>query len=91
MSSKGRAKDRIVTPASPDIARFLSGSILRQPSSVELGWKNFAVERRTIVPSEFPELAMDRHFLILWEGHVAEGETASRGGRFSAYKKYPDT
>jgi AraC family transcriptional regulator len=91
MSSKARAKDRIVTQASLDITRFLAGSILRQPSSVELGWKNFAIERRTIVPSEFSELALDKHFLILWEGHVAEGETAFRGGRFSAYKKYPDT
>jgi AraC family transcriptional regulator len=83
--------DRILTQVSPDIARFLTGSILRQPSSVELGWRNLAVERRTIVPSEYPELILERHFLLLWEGHVAEGEVASRGGRFSPYKKYPDT
>lgn len=70
MSSKSRAKDRIVTRASLDISRFLRGSILWQPSSVELGWKNLAVEQRTIVPSEFSKLTLDKHFLILWEGHV---------------------
>jgi AraC family transcriptional regulator len=94
MSDKVRlsdAKDRIIAKASPEIARFLAGSVLRRPSSVELGWKNLALERRTILPSDFPELVLNAHFLILWEGHIAEGETASGGGQFATYKKYPGT
>ena len=75
----------------PEISAFLGGSILRQPSSVELEWNNFAVERRTCLPFEEPELVLQHHFLILWDVHVAEGETAYRGGRFSRYKKYPNT
>jgi AraC family transcriptional regulator len=43
------------------------------------------------MPSELPELVLERHFLILWEAHVAEGEAAYPGGRFSPYKKYPNT
>jgi AraC family transcriptional regulator len=31
------------------------------------------------------------HILILWDVHVAEGESAYRRGRFSPYKKYPNT
>lgn len=85
------ADERVSGKASLEINQFLDGSILRQPSSVELGWKNVAVERRTIVPSDLPELLMKQHFLLLWESHVAEGETAYRSGRFSAYKKFPNT
>jgi AraC family transcriptional regulator len=76
---------------STEIAALLGNSILRRPSSVELGWKNFAVERRATLPSEKPEVKLQHHFLILWDVRVAEGETAFRGGRFSPYKKFPNT
>jgi hypothetical protein len=69
----------------------LTKSTLRRPSSVELGWKNFAVERRTTMPAEKPERTLDHHFLILWDAHVAEGEIAERSGRFAPYKKLPNT
>jgi AraC family transcriptional regulator len=76
---------------SKEINGFLGDSVLRQPSSVELEWSNFAVERRTSLPYEEPERILHHHFLILWDVHVAEGETAYRSGRFSPYKKYPNT
>ena len=76
---------------STEIGALLRGSTLSRPSSVELGWKNFAIERRTSLPSEKPELRLQHHFLILWVVHVAEGEMAYRGGRFSPYKKPPNT
>ena len=76
---------------STEINAFLGDSVLRQPSSVELEWNNFAVERRTSLPYEEPELILQHHFLILWDVHVAEGESAYRRGRFSPYKKYPNT
>ena len=63
------------------IGALLTRSALRRPSSVELGWKNFAVERRTTMPVEKPERILDHHFLILWDAHVAEGEIAERSGR----------
>ena len=86
-----KPENRIVGETSSSIGDFLSGSILRQPSSVELGWRNFVVERRTILPSELPELVLEQHFLILWDAHVAEGERAYKGGRFSPYRKHPGT
>jgi AraC family transcriptional regulator len=76
---------------STEISAFLNGSVLRQPSSVELEWNNFAIERRTSLPCEIPELILQHHFLILFDVHVAEGETADRSGRFFPYKKYPNS
>lgn len=83
--------DAIVERESVEIRALLNDSILLRPSSVELGWKSFAIERRSIVPGEKSELNVQHHFLILWDGHVAEGESAYRGGRFAPYKKYPNT
>src|SRR5215469_15147498 len=83
-------EERIVKRESTEIRALLNHSILRRPSSVELGWKNFAIERRTILPSEKPELSIRHYFLVLWNEHVAEGETYCNG-RFSSYKKYPKT
>jgi hypothetical protein len=74
-----------------EIRALLNDSTLLRPSSVELGWKSFAIERRLILPGEKSELNVQHHFLILWDGHVAEGESAYRGGRFAPYKKYPNT
>jgi len=76
---------------STEIITFLGHSTLRQPSSIELGWKNFAIERRTTLPCEKPGVELQNHFLILWDGRVAEGEIAYRDGRFSPYRKYPNT
>jgi hypothetical protein len=50
---------------STEINAFLGDSVLRQPSSVELEWNNFAVERRTSLPYEEPERILQHHFLIL--------------------------
>ena len=83
--------DSTVKRQSAEISGLLGYSALRRPSSVDLGWKNFAVERRTMLPSEKPEAKLQYHFLILWDVRVAEGENAYRGGRFAPYKKYPDT
>ena len=83
--------DLITRRESAEISALLNHSVLARPSSVELGWRNFAIERRTSLPGEKPELTLQHHFLILWDIHVAEGEIAYRGGRFSAYKKYPST
>src|SRR5215468_5140834 len=76
---------------STEISTFLGHSTLRRPSSIELGWKNFAIERRTTLPCEKPGVELENHFLILWDVRVAEGEIAHRNGRFSPYKKYPNT
>src|SRR5260370_39634593 len=64
---------------------------LGRPSSVDLGWKKFAIERRTILAGEKPEVKVQHHFLILGDVRVAEGERAYHIGRFSPYKKYPNT
>lgn len=76
---------------SAEISALLGPSALRRPSSVELGWKNFAIERRVTLPSEKPESTLQHHFLILWDVRAAEGEMAFRSGRFAPYKKYPNT
>ena len=76
---------------STEISTFLGHSTLRRPSSIELGWKNFAIERRTTLPFEKPGVELQNHFLVLWDVRVAEGEIAYPGGRFSPYKKYPNT
>src|SRR5215471_7983767 len=76
---------------STEISTFLGHSTLRRPSSIELGWKNFAIERRTTLPYEKHEVELQDHFLILWDVQIAEGEIAYSNGRFSPYKKYPNT
>jgi len=76
---------------STEISTFLGHSTLRRPSSIEIGWKHFAIERRTTLPCEKPRVELQNHFLILWDVRVAEGEIAYRNGRFSPYKKYPNT
>ena len=83
--------DRKARLESTGISSFLGHSTLSRPSSVELGWKNFVVERRTTLPCEKPGVELQNHFLILWDVHIAEGEIAYRGGRFSPYRKYPNT
>jgi hypothetical protein len=60
------------------ISNLLGRSRLRRPSSVDLGWKNFAVERRTILSCEKLEVKLQHHFLILCDVRVAKGESAYR-------------
>jgi len=73
--------DLITRRESSEISTFLGHSTLRRPSSTELGWKNFAIERRTTLPCEKPRVELENHFLILWDVRVAEGEIAYRDGR----------
>jgi AraC family transcriptional regulator len=80
-----------VTDESPQIRALLAHSTLRRPSSVELGWSDFVIESRTILPSEKPEVSLTHHFVVLWDGLCAQGETAVRGGRFAPFRKYPKT
>jgi len=70
---------------------LLGPSTLVRPSSVELGWSGLAVERRTIHPGEKPALAIDHHFLLLWDARAAEGEIETRAGSFVHYRKLPGT
>jgi hypothetical protein len=44
-----------------------------------------------MLPAEKSEVKLQHHFLILWNARVAERESAYRSGRFSPYKKYPNT
>jgi len=76
---------------STEISDLLGTSTLVGSSSVDLGWKNFIIERRTILPCENPDVILQHHFLILWDVRVAEGESAYRSGRFSPYRKDPNT
>src|SRR3984893_9258016 len=73
-----------------EIPLLIPDSTLSQPSSAQLGWDGLAIERRTIQPSEYPEVTLGHHFLILWEQHVAEGESKCRRGQFTPYRKYPN-
>jgi len=88
---QNRPSDFTAKRQSTEISDFLGASTLRTPSSVELGWKKFAIDRRTMLPCEKPAATFQHHFLILWDVRVAEGESAYRSGRFSPYKKYPNT
>ena len=72
-----------------EIALLLRDSTLSQPSSAQLGWDGLAIERRTVQPSEKPEVTLGHHYLVLWDQHVAEGEIRYRGGQFTPYRKYP--
>jgi hypothetical protein len=74
-----------------EIALLLPDSTLSQPSSVQFEWDGLAIERRTVQPSEKPEVPIGHHFLILWDQHVAEGEIKDRRGQFTPYRKCPNT
>jgi hypothetical protein len=76
---------------STEITTLLGSSTLLRSSSVDLGWKNFAIELQTILASEKPEAKLQHHFLILRDVRVAEGESGYHSGQFSPYKKYPNT
>jgi AraC family transcriptional regulator len=91
MNGKSGLLNSIGKRESAEINALLGDSILRRPSSVELGWKDFAIERRTILPGDKSAVELEQYFLILWDVRIAEGETAYRSGRFTPYKKNPQT
>jgi len=91
MNGKSGLLNSIGKLESAEISALLGDSILHRPSSVELGWKDFAIERRTILPGDKSAVELEQYFLILWDVRVAEGESAYRSGHFSPYKKYPNT
>jgi hypothetical protein len=74
-----------------EIAVLFPDSTLSQPSSAQLGWSGLAIERRTVQPGEKPEITIGHYFLVLWDRHVAEGESKYRRGQFTPYRKYPNT
>jgi AraC family transcriptional regulator len=76
---------------SADITELLGTSTLIGRSSVELGWDGLAIERRIIQPGEKSELPIHQHFLLLWDNHVAVGESERKPGTFAPYKKLPNT
>ena len=76
---------------SAEISALLNSSTLTSPSSVPLGWDGVAVERHIIGRGEKPELSINQHFLILWDTHIAVGESERSPGKFVPYKKLPHT
>ena len=76
---------------SAEISALLDSSTLTSPSSVPLGWDGVAVERHIIGSGEKPELSINQHFLILWDTHIAVGESERSPGKFVPYKKLPHT
>ena len=74
-----------------EIAVLFPDSTLSQPSSAQLGWNGLAIERRSVQPREKPEITIGHYFLVLWDRHVAEGESKYRRGQFTPYRKYPNT
>ena len=76
---------------SAEITELLGASTLTARSSVELGWEGLAIERRVIQPGEKSELPIHQHFLLLWDNHVAVGESERRPGTFVPYRKRPNT
>jgi AraC family transcriptional regulator len=75
----------------PDIGAWLGSSALTASSSVPLAWDGIAVERRVIPIRELSEQPINQHFLILWDGQVAVGESERSPGKFFPYKKLPYT
>jgi len=76
---------------SAEISALLDSTVLTGPSSVPLGWDGVAVERRIIPRGEVSELPISQHFLILFDTHVAVGESQRIRGKFVPYKKLPYT
>ena len=75
---------------SAEIDGLLGQSVLTGRSSLPLGWRGLAVERRAIQPAEKSEFPIDYHFLLLWTAK-AEGETARKPGAFAPYRKLANT
>jgi AraC family transcriptional regulator len=74
---------------SSEIEKFVRGSRLRGPSSIDLGWNGFAIERHYLPEGERPEKSSDHHFIALWEAHSCHGERADPNGRFIPFSRRP--
>jgi AraC family transcriptional regulator len=74
---------------SREIERFVRGSTLRGPSSINLGWNGFAIERHSLREGERPENSSDHHFIALWYAHSCHGERADPNGRFIPFTRRP--
>ena len=74
---------------SSEIAKFVRVSTLRGPSSIDLGWNGFVVERHSLPEGERPEKSSDHHFIALWDVHSCHGERADPKGRFIPFTRRP--
>src|ERR1700739_1385960 len=72
-----------------EIDQFVRGSKLRGPSSIDLGWNGFAIERHSLPAGERPEKSSDHHFITLWDLHSCHGERANPSGRLYSIFKTP--
>jgi AraC family transcriptional regulator len=74
-----------------DIERLLFRSRRHMPADAASLSPNVAIQRRSVLPSEKPSFQSSHFFVLLWDGHVAEGETLDGLGQYRAYRKYPYT
>jgi AraC family transcriptional regulator len=72
-----------------EINKLLGRSSLRGPSSIELGWNGFAIERHSVEEGERAEEFSDHHFVVLWDVYSCHGERADPKGRFFPYSRRP--
>jgi AraC family transcriptional regulator len=73
-----------------EIGKFLGGSFLRGPSSIDLGWNGLAIERHSVEEGERPERYSDCHFIVLWDVHSCHGERATGpNGQYVPYSRRP--
>ena len=77
--------------AGAEIGALLDGFSVTGSPSVPLDCDGIAVERHVFPIGELSERPIDQHFLFLWDGQVAVGETERSPGKFSPYKKLPYT
>ena len=74
---------------SVEIDKFVRGSTLRGPSSIDLGWNGFVIERHSLPEGERPAKSSDHHFIALWDTHSCHGERADPKGRFIPFTRRP--
>jgi AraC family transcriptional regulator len=74
---------------SREIEKFVRGSTLRGPSSIDLGWNGFAIERHSLREGERAENSSHHNFIALWYAHSSHGERADPTGRFIPFTRRP--
>jgi AraC family transcriptional regulator len=74
---------------SPHIRSLLRGSEIVGPSSVELGWNGFCVERHEIAAGEKPAVALQQYFVAVWSGAPSYGERPNLRGQSVVFAKRP--
>jgi hypothetical protein len=72
-----------------EIDKILGSSSLRGPSSIDLGWNGFVIERHSVEEGERAEEFSDHHFVVLWDVHSCHGERTDPNGRFIPYLRHP--